>query len=69
MEPMQGNDDSAHGLTTEVPLVQALNRLRDALTSMALELREVQFEQDSSRRAAIVAEFEHLLARVNAPKE
>jgi len=45
-------------------LVDALNRMRDAWTSAALELRDIQFELDTARRHAAVEDTRDIVKKV-----
>ncbi|MDD5030481.1 MAG: hypothetical protein PHH58_13445 [Rhodoferax sp.] len=54
---MKRQSDSYAPWTVD-PLVEALNRLRDAWTRASLELRDLQFELDTTRRQA-ANEFVH----------
>ena len=47
-------------------LVAALNQMRDALTRVALQLRDFQFEQDAGLRGSVEAEALHLLQKFKA---
>lgn len=53
-----------HSAWTIEHLIEALNRMRDAWMSASMELRDIQFEMDSSQRQDAIDRAQDLVNKV-----